>query len=433
MERDTIAEEVRKHTAVVSPLRRVPPELICKIFAYMLPCTRQIQGQTVPCAPWYVAHICRSWRYSAIADSFLWRFLHIASGKTPVELAQPLNSQLSRSVNAPLEVDLDFKRGSLDAETVLDLLLPHSERWRTFHLAYDDSVQPLFHLLDSAHNQLSQLHQLQLALPPRTSILPNTFSDTPNLRQYGVFSPLIQLPWSQITHYRALYHPEDHYTILPATPNLIECGIGIIGTGGENNAMIILLRLSRLYSEKSFFLAHLTAPSLRELYTEGSVVPALDFVLRSSCRLTRLVLTKTSSSQTLQTLSTILKNLPTLEFLLFEESRTRSSEAGLIELFDAMTLSGNSSDLCPNLASFMLKIWRTCITSAVPSLLTMFQSRLATCPPRLSVVRLCLPTSTNPSFRNAVTNGMQTLPGQKPDFKILLHSDWLALTTQDRP
>ncbi|KAJ7131376.1 hypothetical protein C8R44DRAFT_665132, partial [Mycena epipterygia] len=71
-ERDERQECIRKHTTALSPVRRVPPEVMCQIFAWTLPHSRRIARATVHCAPWHVSHICRSWRDWALANPSLW-------------------------------------------------------------------------------------------------------------------------------------------------------------------------------------------------------------------------------------------------------------------------------------------------------------------------------------------------------------------------
>ncbi|KAJ7689314.1 hypothetical protein B0H17DRAFT_937479, partial [Mycena rosella] len=71
-ERDKTVECIRHHTAVISPIRRLPPELLCEIFAATLPGTRRVGTTTVNCPPWRLAHICSPWRAVAVADPFLW-------------------------------------------------------------------------------------------------------------------------------------------------------------------------------------------------------------------------------------------------------------------------------------------------------------------------------------------------------------------------
>ncbi|KAJ7131385.1 hypothetical protein C8R44DRAFT_557252, partial [Mycena epipterygia] len=72
LERDEREECVRKHTAVMSPIRRVPPEVLSQIFALTLPHTRRFDDKPIHGPPWRLGHICRSWRRWALADPFLW-------------------------------------------------------------------------------------------------------------------------------------------------------------------------------------------------------------------------------------------------------------------------------------------------------------------------------------------------------------------------
>ncbi|KAJ7618217.1 hypothetical protein DFH06DRAFT_1107313 [Mycena polygramma] len=62
--RDEIVEDVRRHSFVLAPVRSVPLELLCEIFALTL------AGDDT--TPWYLGQICRSWRFSALACPSLW-------------------------------------------------------------------------------------------------------------------------------------------------------------------------------------------------------------------------------------------------------------------------------------------------------------------------------------------------------------------------
>ncbi|KAJ7908577.1 hypothetical protein B0H13DRAFT_1481435, partial [Mycena leptocephala] len=70
-QRDENAECVRQHRVVLHPIRRVPPELICEIFAWTLDHVSGNDGVANK-PPWHVGHICRSWRFYASAYPQLW-------------------------------------------------------------------------------------------------------------------------------------------------------------------------------------------------------------------------------------------------------------------------------------------------------------------------------------------------------------------------
>ncbi|KAJ7090170.1 hypothetical protein C8R44DRAFT_686459, partial [Mycena epipterygia] len=65
--RDVAAESARQHRAIISPVRRIPPELICEIFALTLSTT----GPRPKDPPGILA-TCRSWRKSALSYPILW-------------------------------------------------------------------------------------------------------------------------------------------------------------------------------------------------------------------------------------------------------------------------------------------------------------------------------------------------------------------------
>ncbi|KAJ6553167.1 hypothetical protein B0H19DRAFT_885786, partial [Mycena capillaripes] len=72
--RDRLAEHVHQHLSIISPLRRVPTELLCLIFAFAVsdelffyqPHANELKS------PWRIAGVCRSWRASALSYPPLW-------------------------------------------------------------------------------------------------------------------------------------------------------------------------------------------------------------------------------------------------------------------------------------------------------------------------------------------------------------------------
>ncbi|KAJ7925597.1 hypothetical protein B0H13DRAFT_2569433, partial [Mycena leptocephala] len=64
---------IRQHHAVISPVRRVPPELIAEIFALTLASPRAWDAKDMmKQPPWRLSQICRSWRYTALSFPPLW-------------------------------------------------------------------------------------------------------------------------------------------------------------------------------------------------------------------------------------------------------------------------------------------------------------------------------------------------------------------------
>ncbi|KAJ7784619.1 hypothetical protein B0H16DRAFT_1271755, partial [Mycena metata] len=67
-QRDEAVERVRQHRAVISPVRQIPPELLCEVFISTLsdPSANKIKP------PWYLGHVCQSWRHAAVSHPALW-------------------------------------------------------------------------------------------------------------------------------------------------------------------------------------------------------------------------------------------------------------------------------------------------------------------------------------------------------------------------
>ncbi|KAJ6572304.1 hypothetical protein B0H19DRAFT_886330, partial [Mycena capillaripes] len=83
--REDLAEQVRQHRSIASPVRRVSTELLCLIFAFMVSDERyddanwrlgesiihQSRANEVN-TPWRVSGVCRYWRASALSYPPLW-------------------------------------------------------------------------------------------------------------------------------------------------------------------------------------------------------------------------------------------------------------------------------------------------------------------------------------------------------------------------
>ncbi|KAJ7146411.1 hypothetical protein C8R44DRAFT_599817, partial [Mycena epipterygia] len=79
-QRNETEKRIHRHTAIMSPLRRIPPEILCKIFSFSLPSAEELnrlgpsfghRDRFIP-APWALTHICSRWRLVALSMSPLW-------------------------------------------------------------------------------------------------------------------------------------------------------------------------------------------------------------------------------------------------------------------------------------------------------------------------------------------------------------------------
>ncbi|KAJ6595040.1 hypothetical protein DFH09DRAFT_974224 [Mycena vulgaris] len=393
-ERDEAVENLRQHKAIFSPVRRVPPELLCEIFLFTLPWYRNLDEVAVHQPPWRLGHVCASWRDVAIAYPPLWKFLQVehssdvlASEMYPISALQ---TTLLRAANLPLDVTFEwwYNKCILNPRW-LDVFLEHCNRWAVVRI-HDYSYRGSFlDILRRVRGRLPELQKLEILHPgfgDDPEELADHFLVAPSLREVILANPKLTdrsvglpIPWNQITYYRGVYTPARQFQILQAAPNLVECGLGFSEGPLDQDQVVTLPSLRRLYSKNTGFLSHLRLPSLEALFLiqDADLLPSL--IQCSSCRLTKLVLT---DCELAPTFSTILRCIPILTYLLLEV--LPQSRENIPPLFNAMTLSGSPSDLCPNLTSFVFGE-RPEFSSENP-LFPMIQSRLS--PHSLSFFRL---------------------------------------------
>ncbi|KAJ6595132.1 hypothetical protein DFH09DRAFT_159060, partial [Mycena vulgaris] len=357
-----IFELVRGHKSILSPVRRMPPELLCEIFVLLPPHTRRIGAEQIKQPPWYLGQICRLWRDAALSYPFLWTGIEIrfpdGLWSKPGEIYPPsmMETQLLCSAQAPLDVNLNFDFDA-DPEHLHSLCL-HSNRWRGMCL----SVVSLTHdtVLGLLQGQFLLLERLVFTFYQDSDELfpamSRNFAIAPNLRKVILTdprllrrSPPLVIPWRQITHYRGTYSTERQLEILRDAVGLVQCGLGLVNAhallAGDELESVKAPLLRRLYVESASILNHLTAPLPEGLVLEYyfSLAPIITFAEQSSCQLTTLILL----SSTIFAAIAVLQNISTLTYLhITNDLRDRQKSQ---DLFDAMEMSAPRSMLCPNL------------------------------------------------------------------------------------
>ncbi|KAJ7648269.1 hypothetical protein DFH06DRAFT_574259 [Mycena polygramma] len=350
--REEVAESVRRHQSVISPIRRVPAELICEIF---LVASSSEDGVIKP--PWYLGQICRSWRNHAVSYVALWVSLTV--GPDVGLTLWRLKEQLLRSGNAA--IDIIWQCGD-DHPRLMDLLLPHSSRWRT--LRFEDCGLQNFEWLNDFDVCLDRLQKVEVYSPDTEIYIPDVFSTARNLRKVILTrhdfsdSADIEIPWQQITHYHGKYSSARQLEILKAAARTLqECVIGFPEELDSEPADIFTLpNLCRLSSDYVNILAYLTAPSLAELRLvigDDPMSLVAPFIHRSSCTLTRLALVECGITPEVISL---LRTLPSLRSLLVDlehDDDQVDTDSGS-DWTTTMCMSGAPSDICPRLTSFEL-------------------------------------------------------------------------------
>ncbi|KAJ6467179.1 hypothetical protein C8R47DRAFT_1078746 [Mycena vitilis] len=381
--RDTVTSRLTKYRSVLSPIRRMPAELLCEIFLHTAgrPNRWDPRPMLPHQVPFVLGQISRLWRNVAINLPSLWNNIDIydtwqlGANSTLVPLSS-LKTQLARSRSTPLVVTVESWSPTIDF--VLDQLhaiLPHSNHWLSLSIVCaHNTLNRLLHLLQSAKGQLSQLKRLQVDAEGLSQFwsASDLFLAAPHLceviltgHSHNNLSPPFVLPWTQLTSYRG-YNTDETllHVILPAASNLVEAALAVQRPTGYH-ADVTLPHLRRLCVDQARpefddpvvhpdFLANLTVPQLEYLAGSADLVPILHLLQRSSCKLTTLVLRRDPLKSGSFTppgpdLIAFLQCTPSLtHFVLQASIDLETSDLFLC----AMRLSGSPTDLCPRLVSF---------------------------------------------------------------------------------
>ncbi|KAJ6464727.1 hypothetical protein C8R47DRAFT_1326640 [Mycena vitilis] len=385
--RDETRQELHEHRAILHPVRRVPSELVCDIFALALDDPDDMNnmfhasGYT---SPWYLGQICGSWRHWAAAYQSLWNRITIPSSAPPSGDCSAFNELLLRSADAPLNVYWIEAQDRRPVEPqVAEIALSHCRRWATLRLNILHGSDGLDWLLP-AKGLLPALKTLAVLQGPGVA-MPDIFSIAPSLREvlftdsdFLYYSANIQIPWGQITHYRGSYREPDQLDVLRAASNLEQCALSFKPPNYDfqthlPSSPIELSHLRRLHIESPRYLRHLRASSLEVLHCmymrEKDTHAFLPFIQASLCPLQRLVL---MSCDITPELITALRSLLSLTYLLIEPNSMPEEET---DLFREMTIANSPQDLCPNLSSL---VYSYGYNSSVPHelLFAMGRSRL---------------------------------------------------------
>ncbi|KAJ6537855.1 hypothetical protein B0H19DRAFT_1181055 [Mycena capillaripes] len=215
--RDELTEYIDAHLALVSPMRRLPEDVIRAIFIACMPSKRNAVMSPED-TPLLLCQICSSWRQIALATPLLWASLHIVVPVAKIDqLIQAVRSWLSRSGVLPLSISLVPSRAlrvrsATDEEllALLSSLVPLSGRWRRIRMIVRRyrSFEPFaqfcpedFPLLRTASVGTFLFYEEDLSASPWQSL---PFLDAAGLRRlsiaYGYRFSELQKPWAQLTH-----------------------------------------------------------------------------------------------------------------------------------------------------------------------------------------------------------------------------------------
>ncbi|KAK7034525.1 hypothetical protein VNI00_012372 [Paramarasmius palmivorus] len=327
---------IDNHRSLLSPIRRVPVDIIREIFAHCLP-TLSLPTANVKEAPLLLTRVCRSWREAAITTPCLWNSVHVS---LPSPQAPPITDSyrlliktksegiqvwLGRSGSMPLRISLqalvpsELTIGPLshiwenDAQSLLELqslfsdftkhLIAHASRWKS--LGLNGSMATI--QLPEGLEELGSLEELKLCRQQNDisrMSLEAIITRSPSLRVLHLENLPLELPirWSQLTEIQLGAHPLgfrlrpfDALEVLRLCPFLHDCTLGIgvdVNLALETSSDIVLPCLAVLHVEfipvtqpisfslemasqaQSLFDA-IVAPMLKQLSATAQCIPVI--------------------------------------------------------------------------------------------------------------------------------------------------------------
>ncbi|KAF8206198.1 hypothetical protein K438DRAFT_1963283 [Mycena galopus ATCC 62051] len=144
-ERDQTHEALEAHRALLSPIRRLPPEVLGEIFVQCIPRAEFIQA-AVKRHPLLLTQISSNWRSVALATPALWTSIKVKLSTTScLPKLDLIKTWIARSGSCPLSFYIEesiqkdyYDEGMLTSAAVLELYAPHYHRWRNIRLQYQD-------------------------------------------------------------------------------------------------------------------------------------------------------------------------------------------------------------------------------------------------------------------------------------------------------
>ena len=292
----------QEHQAVLSPMRRLPPELLGDIFNLCLNDLWNNRFFDPREAPLLLSQVCIGWREAALSNAKLWSTisLYLENPISESEVAL-VKTWLGRAGRHPLSIRI-VDRWLRETHPVLDLISSCSDRWQHVELC----VAPSY--FENLNSGLSALESASFPGLVKMWTKPiNIFLSAPRFHRLHICFPIspymMRVPWNQLTHLRVdLCQFDGCIEIIRQSPNLIHCYLRIASWESipPPTCQILLSQLRFLcvcsVSNLGDLLDHLTLPALLDIqleqYEGATETPWVDQVIsllhRSSCSIKRL-------------------------------------------------------------------------------------------------------------------------------------------------
>ncbi|KAJ7704175.1 hypothetical protein B0H16DRAFT_1638072 [Mycena metata] len=318
-ERAKLVGHVEAHLALISPARRLPPDLLGEVFVACLPKHRNCAMSATE-APVLLGRVCSSWRTISLSTPRLWSSLHIAEPTWQYDLAnvprtfveqklvqriEAAKAWLIRSGQCPLSISLQSSwlrdSPSDTPEHIIPTLLSFASRWACLDLSIPSSA-----LLAMSQLTAADVPMLQTVKITQTDTTQDTIGPLDSLAFLGgreihsfslkgrCFWPFEGLCWDRLIEISIGFPDADSneprltvrfaLQLLSRCPQLQSFGFQFLDADPDsdaiNNSGPPILELSflhamdldctwRLSEILDSFFSRLSLPQLRKLKLEG--------------------------------------------------------------------------------------------------------------------------------------------------------------------
>ncbi|KAJ7625644.1 hypothetical protein FB45DRAFT_921949 [Roridomyces roridus] len=303
--RAEVLGQQKRSSTILSPLRRMPPEVLVEIFSWTLPLLEEMDGDVsdLQDCPWVLTQVCSRWRAISVATPSFWSTVFVDFNGGPGVHLDMVQTQVDRSQLLRVHFIGSEAHDSAPQIEMFQLLSKHSHRWERLDIHLTAAVASQLGTLN-----LSSLSRLWLQWDTEESEEGlesiDSFESAPSLFDVGYMNESRPVPFlfpaHQITCYRVRAPWATHQSALRMAPDLIEARITVVFDEDDwsdlwpSDEPILTAHLRHLYVSDVKILDYIQAPVLAELAfgikeEDTRIGEVLDsFFLRSSCTPQRL-------------------------------------------------------------------------------------------------------------------------------------------------
>ncbi|KAJ7498163.1 hypothetical protein B0H11DRAFT_1856728, partial [Mycena galericulata] len=136
-ERTSLARYHPQITGILSPLRRMPPEILVEIFSWTLPSLREALHRnkfTIQGSPWVLTHVSRRWRAVSISTPELWSLVALDYVDGGTHSLAAVKAQIERARMLQIHFHGDNENESGPQIEMLRCLIEQASRWEDLSL-----------------------------------------------------------------------------------------------------------------------------------------------------------------------------------------------------------------------------------------------------------------------------------------------------------